>query len=232
MVTTSKKIQLSSHTVKALKHNEQYSHSLIKNGSDIIVLVNEESIVTFVSPSITPILGYAPEEIVGCHVLVLVHPDDLDTVQWMLGEIGQSPGKSLSAEYRLCCKDGSWRWFEGSGTNLLHVPGIEAIVGNFRDVTERKVAPHSHWSEMSASEHFVQFYESEVFLLDSLSGFIDTGLSAGDACIVIATKAHRERLEERLTAKGLDLIAAHAFVPSGRWLLSFGKKEIRLVRSI
>src|SRR6266702_6422836 len=127
----------------------------------------------------------------------------------MLGEIGQSPGKSLSAEYRLCCKDGSWRWFEGSGTNLLHVPGIEAIVGNFRDVTERKVAPHSHWSEMSASEHFVQFYESEVFLLDSLSGFIDTGLSAGDACIVIATKAHRERLEERLKAKGLDLIAAH-----------------------
>ena len=209
MVTTSKKIQLSSHTVKALKHNEQYPHSLIKNGSDIIVLVNEESIVTFVSPSITPILGYAPEEIVGCHVLVLVHPDDLDTVQWMLGEIGQSPGKSLSAEYRLCCKDGSWRWFEGSGTNLLHVPGIEAIVGNFRDVTERKAAPHSHWSEMSASEHFVQFYESEVFLLDSLSGFIDTGLSAGDACIVIATKAHRERLEERLKAKGLDLIAAH-----------------------
>ncbi|MFL5588422.1 MAG: PAS domain S-box protein [Ktedonobacteraceae bacterium] len=208
MVTTSKKIQLSSHTVKALKHNEQYSHSLIKNGSDIIVLVNEESIVTFVSPSITSILGYAPEEIVGCHVLVLVHPDDLDTVQWMLGEIGQSPGKSLSAEYRLCCKDGSWRWFEGSGTNLLHVPGIEAIVGNFRDVTERKVAPHSHWSEMSTSEHFVQFYESEVFLLDSLSGFIDTGLSAGDACIVIATKAHRERLEERLKAKGLDLIVA------------------------
>ncbi len=209
MVTTSKKIQLSSYTVKALKHNEQYSHSLIKNGSDIIVLVNEESIVTYVSPSITPILGYAPEEIVGCHVLVLVHPDDLDTVQWMLEEIGQSPGKSLSAEYRLCCKDGSWRWIEGSGTNLLHVPGIEAIVGNFRDVTERKVAPHSHWSEMSASEHFVQFYESEVFLLDSLSGFIDTGLSAGDACIVIATKAHRERLEERLKAKGLDLIAAH-----------------------
>ena len=60
MVTTSKKIQLSSHTVKALKHNEQHSHSLIKNGSDIIVLVNEESIVTYVSPSITSILGYAP----------------------------------------------------------------------------------------------------------------------------------------------------------------------------
>ena len=74
----------------------------------------------------------------------------------------------------------------------------------------RELAPRSNWGEMRVSEHFVQFYESDVFLLDSLSGFIDTGLSAGDACIVIATKAHKERLEERLKAKGLDLIAAHS----------------------
>jgi len=88
------------------------------------------------------------------------------------------------------------------------VPGVEAIVGNFRDISERKLAPHSHWSEMSESEHFVQFYESDVFLLDSLSGFIGSGLSAGDACVVIATKAHRERLEERLKADGLNPVAA------------------------
>lgn len=74
---------------------------------------------------------------------------------------------------------------------------------------KNSVAPHSHWSNMSASEHFVQFYESEIFLLDSLSEFIGAGLSAGDACIVIATKAHRETLEEILKAQGLDLATAH-----------------------
>src|SRR5713226_1424013 len=197
------------HMVTTSKKTHSY-HSFIKNSSDIIALINGEGIVTYVSPSITPITGYTAEEIVDCYVIFLVHPDDLDTVQQMLGEIGQSPGESLLAEYRLRCKDGSWRWFEGSGTNLLHVPGVEAIVGNFRDISERKLAPHSHWSEMSESEHFVQFYESDVFLLDSLSGFIGTGLSAGDACVVIATKAHRERLEERLKADGLDPIAAQA----------------------
>src|SRR5258706_3370451 len=65
----------------------------------------------------------------------------------------------------------------------------------------------SFW-EMSEFEHFVQFYETDVFLLDSLSGFIGTGLAEGDACIVLATKAHRESLEERLKSKGLDLVAA------------------------
>lgn len=74
--------------------------------------------------------------------------------------------------------------------------------------SKQKLVPHSNWSEMSESEHFVQFYETDVFLLDSLSGFIGTGLGAGDACIVIATKAHRESLEERLKANGLNLAAA------------------------
>src|SRR6266487_3194302 len=64
-------------------------------------------------------------------------------------------------------------------------------------------------SEISESEHFVQFFENDKFLLDSLSEFIDTSLNAGDACIVLATKSHRESLEERLTANGLDLVAAN-----------------------
>lgn len=67
-----------------------------------------------------------------------------------------------------------------------------------------------NWSQMGKSEHFVQFYESDEYLLDSLTGFIGTGLSLGDACIVVATKSHRDGLEERLKADGFDLAAAHS----------------------
>jgi signal transduction histidine kinase/CheY-like chemotaxis protein len=63
---------------------------------------------------------------------------------------------------------------------------------------------------MSESEHFVQFYETDEFLLNSLGGYVGEGLAAGDACIVVATKAHREALEERLKAQGLDVTAAVA----------------------
>jgi PAS domain S-box-containing protein len=61
------------------------------------------------------------------------------------------------------------------------------------------------WNEMRESEHFVQFCESDVFLINTLSEFIGTGLRAGDACIVLATKPHRESLEERLQGDGLDV---------------------------
>jgi PAS domain S-box-containing protein len=61
-----------------------------------------------------------------------------------------------------------------------------------------------------AAEHVVQFYETDTFLVDAVSGFIGAGLGAGEAGIVIATRAHREAIEQRLQANGLDLAAARA----------------------
>ena len=63
-------------------------------------------------------------------------------------------------------------------------------------------------SETSEPEHFVLFCESDAFLVNSLSEFIGSALSQGDAGIVIATQSHRESLEERLKADGLDVAAA------------------------
>ena len=71
--------------------------------------------------------------------------------------------------------------------------------------------PHSfleYSSDMNGSGHFVQFYQADPFLIDSLSEFIGAGLRAGEACIVLATKPHRESLEERLKQEGLQVAAA------------------------
>src|ERR1051326_2885330 len=67
-----------------------------------------------------------------------------------------------------------------------------------------------HNGHKSDFEHLVQFYKTNEFLANSLSSFIGTGLDAGDACIILATKVHREDLEIRLRANGLDLATAQA----------------------
>ena len=182
----------------------------IERSSDIVVLLNEIGVVTYVNPSITAILGYTSGEIVGSQARALVHPDDVDMMQRALEEIEQSSGKNVRANYRLCCNDGSWRWFEGNVTNLLAVPGIGAILGTFHDITAQKLAPRSHWSGMHEAEHFVQFCETDAFLIHSIGEYIGTGLREGDACIVLATKPHREGLEERLLEDGLEVAAARA----------------------
>ena len=80
----------------------------------------------------------------------------------------------------------------------------ENVQANIGDLSLLATTPHMNWSEMSESEHFVQFYETDDFLLDSLGGFISAGLSADEACIVVANKARRKALEKTLQAHGHD----------------------------
>ena len=86
----------------------------------------------------------------------------------------------------------------------------EALQSETDDVIIWNMAPHTDWSEMGQSDHFAQFYESDAFLLNSLSAFVSAGLRSGDAVIIVATKKHRETLEELLEGAGLSVVAASA----------------------
>lgn len=83
------------------------------------------------------------------------------------------------------------------------------------EIARWNFAPRSDWTAMSDTDHFVQFYETDGFLLNSLGGFIGTAINDGHGAIVIATKEHRENLDELLLGNGLDLTNARA---SGRYV--------------
>ncbi len=59
-------------------------------------------------------------------------------------------------------------------------------------------APRAVWSDMQDSEHFVQFYENDSFLVESVAGFIGSGMREGYSAVVIATDDHRTALENWL----------------------------------
>jgi DNA-binding NarL/FixJ family response regulator len=52
--------------------------------------------------------------------------------------------------------------------------------------------------------HEVLFYSDDTVLLDSVTRFIAAALKAGNAAIVLATKAHRDSVLQRLKADGVD----------------------------
>ena len=68
-------------------------------------------------------------------------------------------------------------------------------------------APRAEAPGAPIGEHLVQFYETDGFLLDALRRYIQTGLEAGEACAVIATRRHRRQLEDHLRLAGLDPLA-------------------------
>ncbi len=63
---------------------------------------------------------------------------------------------------------------------------------------------------MTDSDHFVQFYEADTSLLNSLCGFIGKGLNSGSGAVVIATKTHRDGLDSRLLGAGINVATESA----------------------
>ena len=66
------------------------------------------------------------------------------------------------------------------------------------------IVPKLRWSDMGDVDHFVQFYESDDFVLHSVSGFVGSALVRGDAAVVVATRAHRDAIDCALSDLGLD----------------------------
>jgi PAS domain S-box-containing protein len=172
--------------------------------------IDDAEAVTYASPSITSLLSGTPNDVVGKQLDALVHPDDIGALRQALDAIKQAPDSSARAEYRLRSADGSWRCVEGEGTTLAAPPHTHAISLRVRDITERKLTQRLMWSDSDATEHSVQFYETDEFLVDALRESVRASLAAGDACIVIATSSHREQLERRLWASDTEMAAHQA----------------------
>jgi PAS domain S-box-containing protein len=171
MSVSKKKNGTHSHHQESLAQHEPFFRALIEHSSDIIVLANAEGTVTYVSPSIIPMTGYPPEAFLGHPALERVHPDDRDHMQHLFSDFLQSPGKSVRTAYRLHCQDGSWRWFEGVGTNLLDDAQVGAIVGNFRDITERKQAEDALQAE-ERRFHMAWEFASDAMTLSDEEGTV------------------------------------------------------------
>jgi hypothetical protein len=66
------------------------------------------------------------------------------------------------------------------------------------------------WSFNPGAGHIVQFYPYDSALLTALANFIGTGLEQNETCLVIATRAHTERLNTELYSRGFGVGEARA----------------------
>jgi PAS domain S-box-containing protein len=120
-----------------MHEREHLFYSLIQNSSDIITILKEDGIISYESPSLKRVLGYAPDELIGRNAFELVHPDDVQKVRDVFAEVIRNPDVLLSTQFRFRHKDGSWRVLEATGSNQLQNAMVAGIVVNSRDVTKR-----------------------------------------------------------------------------------------------
>lgn len=132
----------------ATKRLEARYRALVQRSADLIVVVDADARVTFVSPSVRTVLGWDPVDLAAeggravTDILEFVHPDDLPAASALVGTAPHTGDTSGRIEVRARHADGSWRWLEVVVTNLLADPAVDGYVFNARDVTDRRGMEH------------------------------------------------------------------------------------------
>jgi diguanylate cyclase (GGDEF)-like protein/PAS domain S-box-containing protein len=133
---------------EALRHSEERFRLLVETSADGLMLLSPDARIFFASHGVVRSLGHPSEQLIGRDLLECVHPEDRDRAAWVLADAIAQPAAALHTEYRCSAQDGSWRVHEAVVVNHLGQPSLNAIVLNFRDVTERRAAERAlHESE-------------------------------------------------------------------------------------
>src|SRR5690606_17894737 len=69
-----------------------------------------------------------------------LHPEDVPTAAESFLSVLEAPGRSITLFQRIRHKKGHYIWSESRLTNFAHIPEINGVVSNFRDITKQKLA--------------------------------------------------------------------------------------------
>ena len=148
------------------KHGSDWHQTLIEQVNDLITVVDTEGTITYVSPAVTRVLGYDPEELVGHEGYEFVHPEDQERNAEALETVLSNPSTSKTIEVRFHHADGSWRWIEATMQNRVDDDVIDGILVSSRDITERKAYEAEAQKFAEEYEALLNNVEDAIFLIN------------------------------------------------------------------
>ena len=130
----------------ALHNSEERWQLAMRGANDGIWDWNPQTTAAHFSDRWKAMLGYAPHEIgnTATEWLSRIHHDDLDAALTALRRHQEGETEFYQIEYRLRCKDGSYKWILDRGQALFDVQGNAVrMAGSHSDITERHQAEKS-----------------------------------------------------------------------------------------
>jgi diguanylate cyclase (GGDEF)-like protein/PAS domain S-box-containing protein len=124
-----------------LQSSESRFRLLAEASSDVIVLTDLYGERRYISPAITTVLGWQPEELLGHDYRQIVHPEDMAKLAALMDNCREEkPVEALA--YRCRKKDGSYLWMEANIRLYRNEATGKPIgfVNVVRDISSRKAA--------------------------------------------------------------------------------------------
>jgi diguanylate cyclase (GGDEF)-like protein/PAS domain S-box-containing protein len=122
-----------------LERREQWWRELVRNLSDVIIVLDPEGNVRYCSPSVQAALGHWPRHLTtGAQLRELMHPDDLPAILAHITPVVRGGTKRGFVECRVRRADETWAWFEVTAVSQLGEEVLDGSVLTLHDVTERR----------------------------------------------------------------------------------------------
>lgn len=126
--------------INEVENVQKKLHSLLENASEVISIYNKDLALTYISPSVTSILGFTPEEMIDGMDKQRLTKKGEEHLDELFQSLLYNPEKSHTIQYTFMKKNGEKIYLEVTGRNLLSDPAINGIILNMQDITERKRA--------------------------------------------------------------------------------------------
>jgi PAS domain S-box-containing protein len=97
---------------EALRVQEEEFRLLAENTVDIIVRMAPDGTCLYISPAVTPLVGYTPSEITGTSILTYIHPDDVGRILSTIAAVNRNHTETGIDQFRIRHKNGHYLPFE------------------------------------------------------------------------------------------------------------------------
>jgi len=119
---------------KGLLEVQERFEVLVKNSSELILVLDLEGFIRYASPASGPMLGLRNADLVGHHCWSLIHPGDLRKLEELLENLRPVANGTARMDCRMRHQDGSWHRVGCRFSNQLHNPSVLAVVINALEV--------------------------------------------------------------------------------------------------
>jgi PAS domain S-box-containing protein len=127
---------------EALRESEHRYRDLVENLNDVICSLDENGVITYISPVVESYYGYTVNEIIGKNFIDFIYVEDRQRI--IEGFQRSLEDSNRPAEYRAVTKEGLVRWFRVSGRTIYEEGRVKEVHGVLTDITERKYAEEAY----------------------------------------------------------------------------------------
>lgn len=195
---------------EALDDSEKRWHFAIDGAGDGLWDWNPQTNEIFFSPQLKKNLGYEEDELANDLEVWRehVHPDDWEKItktsdKFLKGEI---PFYEL--EYRLLCKDGSYKWILDRGKTMSWDKDMHPIrcIGTHTDITQRKNIEQAIKESEQYTSSILSAIPDLIFVIDNNKNIVDFKSGDEKDLIIPVEKFINGSLDNILPSKVLTLV--------------------------